>query len=59
MKRKYLMFGMALSILSPAAMASPPDTEAVEYYNIVNKHYFLRTGSHLFSLNDLHQRSAH
>ena len=41
MKRNDLMFGMALSILSPAAMASPPDTEAVEYYNIVNKHYFI------------------
>lgn len=41
MKRRDLMFGMTLSFFAPGAMASAPDTEAVEYYNIFNKHYFI------------------
>jgi hypothetical protein len=41
MKRTHLMVGATLSALSTMAMASAPDTEAVEFYNALNKHYFI------------------
>jgi hypothetical protein len=41
MKRTHLMVGITLSTLSTMAMASAPDTEAVEFYNALNKHYFI------------------
>lgn len=41
MKRLNLMLLSTLSALSTAAGASAPDTEAVEFYNAVTKHYFV------------------
>jgi hypothetical protein len=41
MKRVQLMFGLATLASSIAVAASAPDTEAVEYYNAITKHYFV------------------
>ena len=41
MKRAQLALHGALSILSTTAFASAPDTEAVEFYNSVNRHFFI------------------
>jgi hypothetical protein len=41
MKRLNLMLCSTLSALSTVAAASAPDTEAIEYYNALSKHYFV------------------
>ena len=41
MKRANLMLCSALSLLSTAAIASAPDTEAVEFYNAFSRSYFI------------------
>ena len=41
MKRSNLLLCSALSLLSTTALASAPDTEAVEFYNSVTKHFFI------------------
>ncbi len=45
MKRRNLVFGLAMSALTTTALASPPDTEAVEFYNLSTRHYFVTSSA--------------
>ncbi len=41
MKQRNLVLGLAMAALSTTAVAAPPDTEAVEFYNLSTNHYFV------------------